>query len=116
MIFDPAVPARLLSADGLTEADAADMMHASGYQIWPMSFAPMVPGDKVHEMGTARMARDPATSLLNGHNQAHDIANHYVTDGAFMASSACQNPSLTYMAFTARAAHHASDRLRSGEL
>jgi len=97
-------------------ADAKDMLDAAGYQIWPYPFPPPTPGDKVHEMGTARMGRDPATSVLNRHNQAHDIANLYVTDGAFMASSACQNPSLTYMAFTARAAHHAGDRLCSGDL
>ncbi len=66
------------------------------------------PGLGIHEMGTARMGRDPKTSVLNGNNQVHDVPNVYVTDGSFMTSSACQNPSLTYMAMTARAADHAS--------
>ena len=67
-----------------------------------------VGGDAIHEMGTARMGADPATSVLNAHNQAHEIDNLYVTDGSFMASSSCVNPSLTYMAFTARACDHAA--------
>lgn len=65
------------------------------------------PGLAIHEMGTARMGRDPKTSVLNGYNQIHAVKNVYVTDGACMTSSACQNPSLTYMALTARAADHA---------
>lgn len=71
---------------------------------------------RLHEMGTARMGRDPKTSVLNGWNQSHDIPNLFITDGSFMASSACQNPSLTYMAFSARAAHHAADLLAEGAL
>jgi choline dehydrogenase-like flavoprotein len=66
----------------------------------------------IHEMGTARMGKDPETSVLNEHNQVHTCKNVYVTDGAFMTSSGCQNPSLTYMAFTARAAHHAAEQLK----
>ena len=66
----------------------------------------------IHEMGTARMGRDPKTSVLNGNNQVHACDNVYVTDGAFMTSSGCQNPSLTYMAFTARAANHAAAALK----
>jgi choline dehydrogenase-like flavoprotein len=65
------------------------------------------PGLCIHEMGTARMGRDPKTSVLGAFNQAHAVPNLYVTDGACMASSACQNPSVTYMALTARAADHA---------
>ena len=57
-------------------------------------------GEAIHEMGTARMGRDPRTSVLNAYNQAHDVPNLFVTDGACMSSSACQNPSLTYMALT----------------
>lgn len=68
----------------------------------------------IHEMGTARMGRDPKTSVLNGNNQVHACKNVYVTDGAFMTSSACQNPSLSYMAFTARAANHAFEQLQKG--
>jgi choline dehydrogenase-like flavoprotein len=100
------------------EADAREMIIAAGHQPMPATamMAPSLPGDKIHEMGTARMGRDPATSVLNAHNHAHDIDNLYVTDGACMGSSGCQNPSLTYMAITARAAHHAGDRLRAGAL
>jgi choline dehydrogenase-like flavoprotein len=68
----------------------------------------------IHEMGTARMGRDRRTSVLNGYNQIHDVKNVYVTDGAFMTSAACVNPSLTYMAFTARAANHAAEQLKKG--
>lgn len=70
----------------------------------------------VHEMGGARMGRNPQTSVLNAHSQAHDVPNLFVTDGAQMNSSACQNPSLTYMALTARAAAFAVDQLKSGQL
>lgn len=66
----------------------------------------------IHEMGTARMGSNPKTSVLNKYNQVHACKNVYVTDGAFMTSSGCQNPSLTYMAFTARAANHAADEFK----
>jgi choline dehydrogenase-like flavoprotein len=72
------------------------------------------PGNRIHEMGSARMGRDPATSVLNGWCQAHDVPNLFITDGSFMASSACQNPSLSYMAFSARAAHYAADLVEAG--
>lgn len=74
------------------------------------------PGIGIHEMGTARMGHDPKTSVLNGHNQCHEVDNVFVTDGACMTSSACQNPSLTYMALTARAVEFASSELKSGKL
>ena len=73
-------------------------------------------GQGIHEMGTARMGRDPKTSVLNEHNQVWDAKNVFVTDGAFMVSSACQNPSLTYMALTARAADFAVSELKKGNL
>jgi choline dehydrogenase-like flavoprotein len=73
-------------------------------------------GDGIHEMGTARMGRDPKTSVLNMHNQVWDAKNVFVTDGAMMSSSACQNPSLTYMAMTARAANFAVDELKKGNI
>ena len=73
-------------------------------------------GDGVHEMGTARMGNDPATSVLNAHNQAHEIDNLFVTDGSFMTSASCVNPSLTYMAFTARACDYAVKQLEAGKL
>ena len=74
------------------------------------------PGTLIHEMGTARMGRDPATSVLNGWCQAHDVPNLFVTDGSCMASTAVQNPSLTYMALSARAANHAANLLKEGVL
>jgi choline dehydrogenase-like flavoprotein len=74
------------------------------------------PGLVIHEMGTARMGKDPKTSVLNAHNQIHDVPNVFVTDGACMTSSACQNPSITYMALTARAAAYAVDAMKRREL
>jgi len=73
-------------------------------------------GDGIHEMGTARMGKDPKTSVLNQHNQVWDAKNVFVTDGACMASAACQNPSLTYMALTARASEFAVDELKKNNL
>jgi choline dehydrogenase-like flavoprotein len=74
------------------------------------------PGLTIHEMGGARMGKDPKTSVLNKWNQIWDAKNVFVTDGAAMASSACQNPSITYMAFTARAADYAVRALTRKEL
>lgn len=73
-------------------------------------------GHGIHEMGTARMGKDPKTSVLNGNNQVWDAKNVFVTDGACMTSSACQNPSLTYMALTARAADFAVNELKKGNI
>lgn len=75
-----------------------------------------LPGQGIHEMGTARMGNDPGESVLNGWNQAHDVSNLFVTDGSFMTSSACVNPSLTYMAFTARACDYAVRQLAEGAI
>ena len=69
-------------------------------------------GKGIHEMGTARMGRDPKTSVLNKYNQIHAVPNVYVTDGSSFTSSGNQNPSLTYMALTARAADHAVKELK----
>lgn len=74
------------------------------------------PGLSIHEMGTARMGRDPKTSVLNSFNQSHDIKNLFITDGGAMASSSCVNPSLTYMALTARACDYAVSLMKKGEL
>jgi choline dehydrogenase-like flavoprotein len=68
----------------------------------------------IHEMGTARMGRDPKTSVLNANNQMWDALNVFVTDGSCMVSASCVNPSLTYMALTARAANFASEQLKKG--
>lgn len=97
-------------------ADAQDMLETAGATVTGVRPEPAPPGHGIHEMGTARMGRDPETSVLNGFNQAHDVPNLFVTDGACMASSACQNPSLTYMALSARAANHAADLLEEGIL
>jgi choline dehydrogenase-like flavoprotein len=70
----------------------------------------------IHEMGTARMGRDPKTSVLNAHNQVWDAPNVFVTDGACMTSAGCQNPSLTYMALTARASAFAVEELKRSSL
>jgi len=70
----------------------------------------------IHEMGTARMGANPKESVLNAWNQMHDAPNVFVTDGSCMTSAACQNPSLTYMALTARAANYAVEALKKGNL
>lgn len=95
---------------------ATDMLNKAGVvDIKPFKLE-SVGGAAIHEVGTARMGRDPGSSVLNGWNQAHDVPNLYVTDGASFASSSCVNPSLTFMALTARAADHAVTQLRSGSL
>ncbi len=95
---------------------AAEMLDAAGAQDVEPFVDNNPPGLTIHEMGTARMGRDPKTSVLNGWNQCHDVKNLFVTDGACMASSACQNPSITYMALTARAAAHAVEQMKRHEL
>jgi choline dehydrogenase-like flavoprotein len=74
------------------------------------------PGACIHEMGTARMGHDPKTSVLNKWNQMHDVPNVFVTDGACMTSSGTQNPSITYMALTARAVDYAHQQILAGAL
>jgi len=96
---------------------AAELLETAGAKdIRPDARGPSTPGNTNHEMGTARMGRDPKTSVLNGWNQAWDVPNVFVTDGACMASSGNQNPSLTYMALTARACHYAVDAMKRGDL
>lgn len=89
------------------EAQAILMLNAAGFKNVKGFNHKSYPGIAIHEMGSARMGHDPKTSVLNKYNQLHAVPNVYVTDGSFMTSSACQNPSLTYMAFSARAANHA---------
>ncbi|AEM39857.1 GMC oxidoreductase [Ketogulonicigenium vulgare] len=96
--------------------DAIDMLEAAGVKDVVGTETPYAPGMGIHEMGTARMGRDPATSVLNGNNQVWDAPNVFVTDGACMTSGSCVNPSLTYMALTARAAEFAVDALKKGDL
>ena len=96
-------------------AMAVAMMEAAGYDnvVGFDDLHEFAPGLGIHEMGGARMGRDPKTSVLNKFNQVHTVNNVYVTDGACMTSAGCQNPSLTYMALTARAANHAVNEFKS---
>jgi hypothetical protein len=96
--------------------DGRAMVEAAGGLVMRSTSTPGTPGLGIHEMGTACMGKDPKKSVLNKYNQAHDVPNLFVTDGSAMASSGCQNPSLTYMALTARAAHHASEFLKAGTI
>lgn len=96
--------------------DAKEMLEAAGVKNVHTFTGTAVLGRGIHEMGTARMGRDPKTSVLNEWNQVWDAKNVFVTDGACMASTACQNPSLTYMALTARAANHAVEELKKGNV
>jgi choline dehydrogenase-like flavoprotein len=96
--------------------DGKAMIEAAGGMVMSAATEPGAPGLGIHEMGTACMGKDPKTSVQNKYNQAHDVPNLFITDGAAMASSGCQNPSLTYMALSARAAHHASEFLKEGKL
>ena len=95
---------------------AAEMLAEAGaHDIQPFT-SNNPPGLVIHEMGTARMGKDPKTSVLNAHNQSWDVPNLFITDGACMASTACQNPSITYMALTARAAAYAVEAMKRKEL
>lgn len=96
--------------------DAKEMLEALGVKNVYAGDNDPYPGRGIHEMGTARMGHDAKTSVLNKWNQVWDAPNVFVTDGSFMTSAACQNPSLTYMAFTARAANHAVEELKKGNL
>ena len=96
--------------------DMAETLEQCGVKHVEPYDNPCFPGAGIHEMGTARMGRDPKTSVLNAHNQVWDAPNVFVTDGSCMVSSACQNPSLTYMALTARAADFAVNELKRRNL
>lgn len=105
---------RLMRIDMMN--DMAEMLEAAGVRNVRVFDNVSFPGMGIHEMGTARMGRDPKTSVLNGHNQVWDCPNVFVTDGSFMTSAACHNPSLGYMAFTARASAFAVEELKRGNL
>jgi choline dehydrogenase-like flavoprotein len=105
---------RLMRKDMM--ADMAEMLERTGVKRVHTFDNGYFPGAGIHEMGTARMGRDPKSSVLNAHNQVWDAPNVFVTDGSCMASSACQNPSLTYMAITARAADFAVNELNRRNL
>lgn len=96
---------------------AAEMLEKGGIKdIYTFNDDKAYPGLCIHEMGTARMGNDPKTSVLNKWNQLHEVKNVFNTDGACMTSSACQNPSVTYMALTARACDFAVGELKKGNL
>jgi choline dehydrogenase-like flavoprotein len=97
-------------------ADAVEMLKAADVEDVAGFNHETIPGSVIHEMGTARMGRDPKSSVLNSHNQVHAVPNVFVTDGSCMVSSPTQNPSLTYMALTARASAYAVERLGKGEI
>jgi choline dehydrogenase-like flavoprotein len=98
-------------------AAAAEMLEAAGFKnVSAVDDGDYGPGLGIHEMGTARMGRDPKTSVLNAHNQMWECKNVFITDGAAMTSASCVNPSLTYMALTARAAAYAVEAGKKGEL
>lgn len=101
-------------------ADAVEQLHEmlekAGLKNIEASDNQQAPGKDIHEMGGCRMGRDPKTSMLNEWNQLHAVKNVFVTDGACMASSSCQNPSLTYMAITARAANYAVNEMKQRRL
>lgn len=96
--------------------DAVDMLKRAGFDDISVRREDEPVGHKIHEFGTVVMGDDPSRAALNAFNQAHDCANLFVTDGACMPSAGCQNPSLTYMALTARAADHAVRRLQEGAI
>ncbi len=98
------------------KVQAAEMLEAAGCKDVTVFDSKAPIGRGIHEMGTARMGRDPKTSVLNKFNQVHKVPNVFVTDGACMTSAANQNPSLTYMALTARAANHAINELKKMNL
>ena len=91
---------------------AVEMLETAGFKDIKSHNNEYIMGHGIHEMGTARMGRDPKTSVLNRNNQLHEVPNVYVTDGAAMTSAGCTNPSITYMALTARAANHAVEELK----
>jgi choline dehydrogenase-like flavoprotein len=95
---------------------AAEMLAAAGAMEIGVYSEITRPGLAIHEMGTARMGRDPKTSVLNEHNQAHEVKNLFMTDGSCMVSNSCVNPSLTYMALTARACDYAVAQMKKNEL
>jgi choline dehydrogenase-like flavoprotein len=92
------------------------MFDKAGFKNIQVSNSHQAPGLAIHEMGTARMGRDPKSSVLNAHNQVWGADNVFVTDGACMTSSACQNPSLTYMSLTARACDYAVKEMKRGNI
>ena len=112
IVFDAEFKENELKMKEDWKVQAAEMLENAGFKDVNINDSNAPIGKGIHEMGTARMGKDPKTSVLNKHNQVHSVSNVFVTDGACMTSSANQNPSLTYMALTARAANHAISELK----
>ncbi len=108
-------PNELAMMDHMTKS-SEEMLSKAGFKNVGSYRTSPAPGSAVHEMGTARMGNNPKTSVLNKHNQMHDVKNVFITDGSFMTSSGSQNPSLTYMAVTARACQYAINQFKSNLL
>jgi choline dehydrogenase-like flavoprotein len=94
----------------------SEMLDIAGCKDIQSRDTKQAPGLDIHEMGGCRMGKDPKTSMLNKHNQFHLCPNVFVTDGAAMVSTSTQNPSLTFMAYTARAVDHAVSELKKGNI
>ncbi len=116
LAIDAEYKANELALNKQIQEDAVEMLEKCGIKNIVGFDNKHEMGYGIHEMGTARMGRDPKTSVLNATNQVHDCKNVFVTDGACMTSNSCVNPSLTYMALTARAANHAMSELKKGNL
>jgi choline dehydrogenase-like flavoprotein len=93
-----------------------EMLDAAGFKDIKVSGRLSFPGNANHEMGIARMGHDPRTSVLNRYNQMHEVPNVFITDGSCMTSGSCLNPSLTYMALTARACDYAVGEMKRGNI
>ena len=117
IVFDAAYGQNELKMRKDMMNDAVEMLEAAGLKnVRGYNDERKHLGNGIHEMGTARMGRDPKTSVLNANNQIHAVKNVFVTDGAAMTSASCVNPSLTYMALTARAADFAVKELKKQNL
>ena len=93
-----------------------EMATEAGCQVVFANTLPAIPGNGIHEVGTARMGNDPRKSVLNSYNQMWDVKNVFVTDGSCFVSTGCQNPTLTMMAITVRACEHILDQYKKGDI
>ncbi len=116
LTFDASFRENEKAMNGDIKAVAGELLEAAGYKNIRIDGTMSFPGNANHEMGTARMGKDPKTSVLNSFNQMHEVPNVFITDGSFMASSSCVNPSLTYMAMTARACDYVVKGLKKRNL
>ena len=110
--FDASIKENEINMRKDMQSQAAEMLENAGFKNINEFNNEYGFGLGIHEMGTARMGRDPKTSVLNSNNQVHGVPNLYVTDGSAMTSAGNVNPSLTYMALTARAVNHAVEELK----